>query len=174
VTAGVDGNRHLALLCGIAGLKARTIHCTMLPDMETSDIRRRLRLALEQARNVTAERRTRADAASTAYAAFLRDVATPVFRMFGNVAKAEGYGFTVFTPADGIRLVSERHGEDFIEIWLDASLDPPMVATRVSRMRGRNLTTTEGQLRADAPINSLTDEDVFAFLLANIGALVER
>jgi hypothetical protein len=146
----------------------------MLTAMEISDVRRRLRQALEQARKATAERRARTDLAAAAYGAFLRDVATPVFRMFANVTKAEGPGFTVFTPAEGVRLVSERHADDAIEIWLDASLDPPQVGTRVSTMRGRNLTTSEGLLRAEAPISGLTDEDVLAFLLANIGALVER
>jgi hypothetical protein len=142
--------------------------------METSDIRRRLRQALDNARKATAERRSRADLASAAYGAFLADIATPVFRMVANVAKADGHGFTVFTPADGVRLVSERQGDDYIEIWLDGSLDPPQVATRVNRLRGRNLTTSEGLLRPDAPINALTDEDVLAFLLAHIGTLVER
>lgn len=143
-------------------------------DMEIPDIRRRLRHALEEARKESAERRARVDLATTAYDAFLRDVATPVFRMFANVAKAEGHAFAVFTPAGGVRLASERHADDFMEIWLDTSLDPPQVATRVSRVRGRDLTTREEMLRAGAPINGLTDEDVFAFLLSNIGPLVER
>jgi hypothetical protein len=142
--------------------------------MEISDIRRRLRQALDQAKKATAERRTRADQTAVAYAAFLRDIGTPVFRMFANVAKAESYPCTVFTPAEGVRLVSERHGEDFIELWLDTSLDPPKIATRVSRVRGRNVMAVEGLLRPESPINSLTDEDVLAFLLENIGALVER
>jgi len=146
----------------------------MVPAMETSDIRRRLRQALEQARKATAERRGGADLAAAAYGAFLANIATPVFRVVANVAKADGHAFTVFTPADGVRLVSERQGDDYIEIWLDASLDPPQVATRVNRLRGRNLTTSEGLLRPDAAINALTDEDVLAFLLANIGTLVER
>ncbi len=146
----------------------------MPDDMEIPDIRRRLRHALEQARNESAERRARADLASTAYAAFLRDVATPVFRMFANVVKAEGHPFAVFTPAGGVRLASERHADDIIEIWLDTSIDPPEVATRVSRTRGRDLISREGVLRQGAPINGLTDEDVFALLLANIGMLVER
>ena len=146
----------------------------MLADMETSDIRRRLRHALEDAKKATADRRARADVAATAYASFLQDIATPVFRMVANVARGEGHLFSVFTPADGVRLVSDRHGEDFLEVWLDAALDPPQVATRVNRVRGRNVTTTEGLLRADAPIYALTDEDVLAFLLANIGLLVER
>ncbi len=146
----------------------------MLADMETSDIRRRLRQALEEAKKATAERRSRADAAATAYASFLQDIATPVFRMVANVAKGDGHPFSVFTPAEGVRLVSDRHGEDFIELWLDAALDPPQVATRVNRVRGRNVTTTEGLLRGDAPIHALADEDVLAFVLANIGLLVER
>jgi hypothetical protein len=142
--------------------------------MEISDIRRRLRQALDQAKKATAERRARADAATVAYHAFLRDIGTPVFRMFANIAKAENYPCAVFTPAEGVRLVSEHHGEDFIEVWLDTSLDPPRVATRVCRARGRDVTTAEGLLRPDSPIDSLTDEDVLAFLLENIGTLVER
>ncbi len=142
--------------------------------MDIPDIRRRLRNALEQARRAAAERRARADLAATAYAAFLRDIATPVFRMFANVAKAEGHAFAVFTPSGGVRLASERHADDFMEIWLDTSLDPPQVATRVSRLRGRDLTTTEAPLREGTPINGLTDEDVFGFLLAAIGTTVER
>lgn len=146
----------------------------MPDDMEIPDIRRRLRQALDQARKESADRRARADLASTAYNAFLRDIATPVFRMFANVVKAEGHPFAVFTPAGGVRLASERHADDFVEMWLDASLDPPAVATRVSRARGGDVTTKEGLLREGAAINALTDEDVFAFLLANIGGLVER
>jgi hypothetical protein len=70
--------------------------------------------------------------------------------------------------------VSDRHGDDFLEVWLDTAIDPPQVATRVNRVRGRNVTTTEGLLRADVPIGSLADEDVLAFLLAHVGLLVER
>ena len=185
MAARVDGHRHLETSFGWwrqstrqpdreLGCPARPIHCTMLTDMETSDIRRRLRQALDQAKKASTERRVRADDATVAYEAFLRDVGTPVFRMFGNVVKAENYPCTVFTPTEGVRLVSERHSDDFIELWLDASLDPPKVATRVSRARGRNLTTSESLLKPESPINSLTDEDVLAFLVDNIGTLVER
>jgi hypothetical protein len=142
--------------------------------MEIPDIRRQLRHALEQARKDSAERRARTDLAAAAYQAFLQNVATPVFRTLANVAKAEGHAFAVFTPAGGVRLASERHADDFMEIWLDTSLDPPQVATRVSRLRGGDLTMKEELLSAGAPTNGLTDEDVFAFLLANIGPIVER
>jgi hypothetical protein len=142
--------------------------------MEISDIRRRFRTALEQARKASAERRARHDAANVAYAAFLRDIGIPVFRMFANVASAEGQRFTIFAPADGVRLVSEREADDFIELFVEASVDPPQVMARVNRRRGRDLLTTERPVRDGAPINSLTDEDVLSMLLAEFGALIER
>jgi hypothetical protein len=142
--------------------------------MEISDIRRRFRVAIEAAKKASGDRRARADAASSAYAAFLRDVAIPVFRVFSNVAKAEGQPFTIFTPADGVRLVSERHADDFVELFLDASQDPPQVMARVNRRRGGDVFTAERPVRADAPIDGLTDEDVLALLLAEIGSLTER
>lgn len=142
--------------------------------MEISDIRRRYRSALEQARKASAERRTRIDHARNAYAGFLRDVAIPVFRMFANIAKAEGQPFTTFTPADGVRLVSERNADDFVEVVLDTSVDPPVPMARVSRRRGGDVLTTERPVREGTPIEALTDEDVLALLLGEIGTLVER
>jgi len=142
--------------------------------METSDLRRRLRTAIEQHRKESAERRARAEEAQVAYHGFLRDVAVPVFRMAANVAKAEGYPFTVYTPADGVRLVSERNERDFAELWLDTSVDPPRVGTRVNKQAGRDLVSREGLLRPEAPIPGLTDEDVLAFLLGEIVELSER
>ncbi len=142
--------------------------------MEISDIRRRFRAAIEQAKKAAAARRARADAASVAYDAFLRDIAVPVFRMVSNVAKAEGQPFTIFTPAGGVRLVSERHADDFVEVFLDASQDPPEVMARVNRRRGGDVVTTERPVREGAAIDSLTDEDVLALLLGEIGNLTER
>ena len=131
-------------------------------------------MALEDTRKASAERRARSEAAQVAYRSFLRDTATPVFRMFGNVLKAEGHSFTFNTPADSVRLVSDRNDKDFIELWLDTSLDPPEVATRSSVQHGRDMLSREGQLRPGASIVALTDEDVLAFLIGEIGRLVER
>ncbi len=142
--------------------------------MEISDIRRRLRTTFEQHRKEAAERRARADEAAVAYGGFLRDIAVPVFRMVANVAKAEGHPFTVYSPAGGVRLVSERNERDFAELYLDGSLDPPRVGTRVNRQTGRDLVSKEGLLRPEASIPSLTDEDVLAFLLREVAELSER
>ena len=142
--------------------------------IEVSEIRKRLRQALDHAKRANAERRTRTDAAARAYEEFLQQLATPVFRMFSMALKAEGYPFDVFTPAGGLRLMSERSGDDFIEFFLDTDTDPPTVAARINRGRGRRLVTTERPVREEAGVEQLTDEDVVQFLLREIGPFLER
>ena len=142
--------------------------------IEVSEIRKRLRQALEQVKRERAERRTRAETAAHAYEVFLADIATPVFRMFSSVMKADGYPFAVFTPAGGLRLMSERSNEDFIELFLDTDADPPVVAARTNRGRGRRLISTERPVRENASVDQLTDEDVVGFLLREIVQFVER
>ena len=101
--------------------------------MEVSEVRKRLLQTIDRAKRAAAERRTQADAASAAYERFLETVATPLFRMVAASLRAEGYLFAVHTPAGGLRLASDRSAEDFIELALDTSADPPTVVARVSR-----------------------------------------
>jgi len=145
-----------------------------VPMIEVSEIRKRLRQRLEQVKRDHAERRARADAAARAYDTFIAGTATPVFRMFASALKAEGYPFTVFTPGGGLRLMSERSTDDFIELFLDTEADPPIVAARINRGRGRRLVTAEQPLREDRPIAQLTDEDVTEFLLRELMPFLER
>jgi hypothetical protein len=142
--------------------------------IEVSEIRRRLLQTLEQGKRAGVERRARLDAASRAYETFVLEIATPVFRMFAASLKAEGHAFTVFTPAGGLRLSSDRSAEDFIELFLDIEADPPQAAARVSRGRGRRLVTTERPIREGTTVEAVTDEDVVRFLLAEAPAFVER
>jgi hypothetical protein len=142
--------------------------------MEISDVRRRLRQTIDRAKRLSAERRTRADAASVAYQAFLSAVATPVFQMFANALKVEGHAFQVFTPASGLRLMSERSSDDYIDLALDGTTDPPSVLARINRGRGSRLVTAERPLRADVSIDLITQEDVLLFLLTEIEPFVER
>lgn len=145
-----------------------------MPMIEVSEIRRRLRQTLEQVKRAGAERRVRAGAAARDYERFIADTATPVFQMFAMALKAESYPFSVFTPADGLRLMSERSSDDFIELFLDTASDPPVAAGRVNRGRGRRLITAERPLRENATIEQLTDEDVVEFLLRELVALLSR
>lgn len=142
--------------------------------MEISEVRRRLRAALEKARRESAERRARVDAAARDYEVFLAERASPVFHQVAAALNAEGKKFKVFTPASSIRLAAERSPEEFIELSLDDSSDPPAVIGRTSRGRGRKTVSSEQTLRDGTPIPDLTDEDVLAFLLEEIPRLVER
>ena len=140
--------------------------------MEVSEVRRRLRTAIDQARRDSSLRRERADAASRAYDQFLEQVAVPTFQTIANVLVAEGHRFAVFTPAGSVRLASERSGEDFIELALDPAQDPPVVVVRMSRGRGRRQLTSERSVTTS--ISSLTDSDVVQMVVDEIPKLVER
>jgi hypothetical protein len=142
--------------------------------MEVSEIRRRVRASMEAAKRDAQERRVRSDKAAHEYEDFLRDRAVPLFHTVASALVAEGHRFKVFTPADSVRLASEASGEDFIEIALDTSADPPVVIGRTSRGRGRRQVTSERPVNGDVPITDLGDEDVLAFLLAELTPFLER
>ena len=142
--------------------------------IETSELRRRLRAAVEQARSNAAARRARSDAAKRDYEQFLSAIATPVVHQFANVLSAEGHQFDVGTPADSVRLTSAKAKEDYIEIALDTTEDPPEVVGRTSRGRGRRMITSERAVRERTAVAELNEEDVLAFLLAEIVPFVAR
>ena len=142
--------------------------------MEVAEVRRRLRGAIDAARKTARERRARADLAAHDYERFLAERAVPVFQTFASALVAEGFRFAVFTPADSVRLASESVADDFIELALDATFDPPAVVGRISRGRGRRRVTSEHAIREGVPVSELGEEDVLAFLAAEIGPFVER
>jgi hypothetical protein len=142
--------------------------------MDISDVRRRLRGAIEAARREATERRERTGAAERDYETFLTDRAIPVFHDFANALSGEGHAFKVYTPARSVKLASARSSEEFIELELDTSQDPPQVIGRSSRGRGRRMVTSERPVRAAVAIVDLTEEDVLEYLVAEIGNFVER
>jgi len=142
--------------------------------VEISEVRRRLLAAIEKARRTAEERRARTDLAARDYQIFLEQRATPVFQQVAGALKAERHAFTVFTPASSVRLASDRSPEEFIELTLDDTSDPPAVLGRTSRGRGRRMTSTERVLGEGKTIAELTEEDVLTFLLDEITSLIER
>ena len=142
--------------------------------MEVSEVRRRVRAAIESARRNAQERRVRSDRASLEYQDFLRDRAVPLFQTVASALVAEGYRFKVFTPADSVRLASETSGSDFIELTLDATADPPTVSGRTSRGRGSRLVDSERPVKEGKTVADLSDEDVLGFLMEEIARFVER
>jgi hypothetical protein len=136
--------------------------------MEVSEVRRRLRAAVENARQTAVERRARTDGAARDYEEFLGQRAVPVFHQIATALTGEGHLFKVFTPAASVRLASDRSHEEFIELALDDSSDPPTVVGRTSRGRGRRMVSSERPVREQVAIADLTEEDVLSFLLQEI------
>jgi hypothetical protein len=118
--------------------------------MEVSDVRRRLRSAIDETRRRVDERRVRRDEASRAWERALTDVATPAFHQLASALTAEGYRFKVVTPGATVRLVPERGGDEFVELALDSEGDEPVVMIRSTWGRGRRTVTRERPLGAVA------------------------
>ena len=142
--------------------------------MEISEIRRRLRSAMDEARRDAAARRARSDAALRDYDTFLSQVAVPVVQQMASALSGEGHHFNVATPAGSVRLTAANSTEDYIEIALDTAEDPPEVVGRTSRGRGRRMITSERPVRDRTAVAELNDEDVLAFLLTEIIPFVAR
>jgi hypothetical protein len=123
---------------------------------------------MEQARSNAAARRERSDAAARDYEQFLVTIAVPVVQQFANVLSAERLHFHMATPAGSVRLTSASSSEDYVEILLDTSQDPPEVIGRTSRGRGRRLVASERPVRDQTVVSELNEEDVLAFLLTEI------
>jgi hypothetical protein len=142
--------------------------------IETSELRKRVRAAIDHSRKKAAVRRTRLDEAAAAYRELLESTATPLVRMLVNTLKAEGYDFTVFSPNGGLRMALARSGDDFIEFALDTSQDEPFAVLRVNRTRGRRIVQHERPVNGRMPVDTLTEEDVLQALLEELGPFVER
>jgi hypothetical protein len=142
--------------------------------VETSDIRKRLLHTIQRVRREASARRAAVDAAQQPYQRFLSEIATPVVKQFANVLRGEGLGFTVFTPADSVRLSADRSGDDYIELVLDTSRSEPAVNGRTSFRRGSRTIANERPVREGASVEGLTAEDVVRFLLEEIEPFIER
>jgi DNA-binding transcriptional ArsR family regulator len=140
--------------------------------MEVSDVRRRLRGAIEQAKRRAAERRTRVDQASRDYEQFLSAVAVPAMHTIAQALIGEGHRFKVLTPGQAARLAAEFSPDNYLEISLDTDGDVPAVMVHTSRGRGRRSVARERAL--DGPISELTEEDLVTDLLEELIPLIER
>ena len=142
--------------------------------MEVSDVRRRLRGAIEEGKKRAAEHRARADEASRAYDAFLPDIAVPAFHAIAQALTGEGHRFKVLTPGRAVRLSSEFSPDDYLELTLDTSRDAPGLTLAMSHGRGRRNITDERAIFRGRSISELTEDDVIELLLVEIVPYVER
>jgi hypothetical protein len=141
--------------------------------MEISLVKQRILQTIDSAKRAAAERRTRVDRAAREYETFLERTAVPMFRQVANVLRAENHGFTVFTPAGSVRLMSDRSTDDYIELALDSSGQDPLVMGHTSRGRGRRVVESERVVGSGKP-DELTEDDVLTFLAKELEPFVEK
>ncbi len=134
--------------------------------MEISEVRKRLTSAIEQAKRTAQQRRERSAGAQRDYETFLAGIAVPIARQMSSALKADGFPFTVATPGGGLRLVSDRGRDDYIEIALDTRADPPEVIGRISHTRGSRTLAEERPIKAGASPDAISEEDFLEFLVA--------
>jgi len=141
--------------------------------VEVADVRKGVLDAMSRAKQRAAERRAKADASAQAFDALLSHSVSPLMRQVANVLRVEGYTFTVSTPAGSVRLSSDKNADDFIDISFETSGDTPRVVGRTSWRRGRDVIEREETIGTGAP-ESITERDLFAFLMKGIEPFVER
>jgi hypothetical protein len=142
--------------------------------MDIPEVRRRVRAGIDQARRQASERRARTDAASRDYERLLSAQAIPAFNQLASALVAEGHRFKVFTPAGSVRLASDSSSDDYLELSLDSTEDPPIVIVRTNAGRGRRAITKERPLHPDTPIAELTDEQIIDLVMEELTPLLER
>ncbi len=121
------------------------------------------------------ERRQSGDAAHSAYAKFIADVAGPLVVQTVQILRAERLPYQAQTPADSVRIASDASADDFVEFVLDSSVRPPRVLGRSSVAVSRhNVVVEEVPIAPGTPIGELTDADLLPFLIPAIGRLAAR
>ena len=142
--------------------------------MEVSEVRRRLRAAIDEAKRHSTERRARVDAATRAWEDVLPATVVPAFQALAQALVAEGHRFKVLTPGESARLSVERSAEEFIELAFDTARDVPAVMLRSTRGRGRRMVSSERVAVEAGAIAQLTQEAVVGFLLEELLPFIER
>ena len=142
--------------------------------MEVSQVRKRLKTAIDASRERASRRRERVAEAQRAYENFLTEIAVPVARQLTNAMKAEGLSFTVFTPGNGLRLAADRGRDDFIELELQTTGDKPEVIARVSQQRGSRTIDEEVPVKRGAYPEEISEDDFLDFLLLALEPWLER
>jgi hypothetical protein len=142
--------------------------------VETGEISRRLKIAVETARRSAAEQRSRDEAAQAAYDGFLQRVATPLAKQLVNVLKVEGMAFTMFTPAGGLRLSSDRNRDDYVELALEPGEADLQVVGHISRVRGSRTLAETLAIKEGVKVEALSEEDLLEFLLRALRPWLER
>lgn len=132
---------------------------------ELTDLRRRVRQAIQDARQKAAARRVSRDDAAKAWAAAIAEIVEPVAANVAAAMTGEGLAFKLETPRGSVRIVSDRSPGDYIEVVLDDAdeREAPEVIGRTVRGRGRQSVTVIEELLG--PPAQLSEDRVIAFFM---------
>ena len=144
--------------------------------MEVSDVRRRVREILAEAKQAAGERRAHRDAATTAWTAVLERVVLPVARQLVNALKVEGFPLLqISTPAESVRIAAEARPQDYVELTLEPDGDEASVVARISQTRGRETLNEERVfVCGSSAIGAITEEQVLDFLGKALAGILVR
>lgn len=142
--------------------------------LETAEVRRQLTHRLAELKKAQAQRRAVTDAARSAFDGVLEREIAPTMRQFAQALKAEGFPFSVQTPAGTARLVSDRSSDNVVDIALELGGRQPAVIVRSAFSRGRRQIEDERVLAEGEAIAAIDGERVLAVLLDVIEPFVER
>jgi hypothetical protein len=142
--------------------------------LETGDVRKRVKQAIEEGKRATAQQRADRDRAQVQFDAVLRNVAAPLFRQIVSALRAEGYLFAVSTPAESVRIASERSSGDYLELVLDSERRPPTVLLRTGHTRGRHVVEDERAVHEGPDLAGLDEDRLLDAVMEALGPLVGR
>jgi len=142
--------------------------------MEISDVRRRLRGAIDQAKRRAADHRAVAAEASRVWSQCLPETIVPAFQAVHNALSGDGLKFSLSTPGETARLSPERSSAEFVEMSLDTNRDLPAVLLRSTRGRGSRTIESERVVAEGPEIAELTQEVVVDAVIEGIVPLIER
>jgi hypothetical protein len=143
--------------------------------MEPSVLRRQIRDAIDGARQAAVARRAAGDAAALAWRAARDTVVIPSWQQAVQVLRSEGYLLQVSSPADAVRVNSEKNPQDGVELSLESGSQGPFLLQRVTTTRGREVRSDERVAVAGTDIiASLTEEQAVALLLSALAPFFER
>jgi hypothetical protein len=142
--------------------------------MEISDVRRRLRGAIEEAKRRSVDRRGLADEAARVWEERLSTAVVPAFQAMQLALNGEGFRFAVSTPGKTARLSPERSPAEFIELALDIERDLPAVLVRSTRGRGRRMLSAERIVAEGPDIPEITQQAIVEILVEELVPFLER
>jgi len=143
--------------------------------MEPSALRKRVKEAIDGARQAATARRVAGDAAERAWRAARETVVVPTWQQTVQVLRSEGYLLQVSTPSDTVRVSTEKNPQDGVELALETGSQGPFLLQRVTTTRGREVTSDERVAVAGTEtIAALNEEQAVALLLSALAPFFER